>query len=84
MNAIVSKYQRIRKESEEHLKETRQSYCTHLLKHVGTAVDMMYAATALLIHGAIPAWCKKTGNQMILRAADGMEEHPDHKQQEDA
>jgi len=77
-NFFSRTYQRIRTESAEHLQETRQSYCSHLTKSVKTSFHLLCASTAILIHGAVPAWCKKIGYEMILREADNMEEHPEH------
>jgi len=37
----------------------------------------MCASAALMIHGVIPAWCKKVGYHIILREADQIEERPD-------
>lgn len=84
MNFLSKTYDRIHTESAEHLKESRQSYCTHLSRSVGTSFSIVCAAAALLIHGIVPAWCKKTGQQMILRAADDMDvTHTDYPKKQE-
>ena len=75
-NFFSRTYQRIRSESADHVKETRESYCGHLTKNVRTSFHLVCASFALLIHGAVPAWCKKVGYQIILREADNIEEPP--------
>jgi hypothetical protein len=71
-------YQRIRSESAEHLQETRTTYCGHLTKNLRTSFHLVCASVALVIHGAIPAWCKRVGHEIILREADNIEEPPNH------
>ena len=75
-NLFSRTYQRIRSESAEHLQETRQTYCVHLAKNMRTSFHLVCASVALVIHGVVPAWCKKVGYQMILREADNIEEPP--------
>jgi len=77
-NFFTKTYQRVRTESVEHLQETRDTYCSHLTKNVCTSFHLIRASIALLIHGAVPAWCKKVGYQIILREADNIEEPPSH------
>lgn len=83
MNFISRTYHRIRAESREHLEESRQTYCGHLAKSVKTSFNMLCASAAVLIHGVVPAWCKKTGYQMILREADNMEERPEYPKRDE-
>ena len=78
MNFLSKTYQRIRSESSVHLDETRHTYCSHLTKSVKTSFNLLCAATAVLIHGAVPVWCKQVGHQMILREADNID-HPQPK-----
>jgi len=73
-NFFSRTYQRIRSESAEHLQETRQTYCVHLVKNMRTSFHLVCASVALMIHAVVPAWCKKVGYQMILREADNIEE----------
>lgn len=75
-NFFSRTYHRIRNESTEHLQEVRETYCGHLVKNVRTSFHLVCASVALLIHGAVPAWCKTVGHQIILREADNMEEPP--------
>lgn len=77
MNILAKTYHRIRAESNEHLDETRHTYCSHLTKSVSTACNMICASAAILIHGVVPAWCKKVGHEMILREADNVD-HPEY------
>ena len=77
-NFFSRTYQRIRSESAEHLQETRETYCGHLTKNARTSFHLVCASVAVLIHGIVPAWCKKVGYQMILREADNIEEPPNH------
>ena len=77
-NLFSRTYQRIRSESLEHLEETRDTYCGHLTKNVRTSFHLVCASVALLIHGAVPAWCQKVGYNIILREADNMEEQPNN------
>ena len=81
-NFFSRTWHRIRSESTEHLQEARESYCSHLAKNVRTSFHLVCASVALLIHGAVPAWCKTVGHQIILREADNMEEPPIKKQDE--
>ena len=76
-NFFSRTYQRIRTESVEHLEETRETYCSHLTKNLRTSLHLMCASFALVVHGAVPAWCKKVGYRIILREADNLEEHPE-------
>jgi hypothetical protein len=76
-NFFSRTYQRIRSESTEHLQESRETYCSHFMKSVKTSFHLVCGATAILIHGAIPAWCKQVGFRMVLREADHME-NPDY------
>jgi hypothetical protein len=39
----------------------------------------MRASIALLIHGAVPAWCKTTGSTIVVRVAEDMVEHPSYE-----
>lgn len=82
-NFFLKTYHRIRSESAEHLEETRETYCGHLRKNLGTSINLLYASVALIIHSAVPAWCKKAGYEIILREADNMEEHPAHSLKKD-
>lgn len=78
-NGITNAYQNICKESVTHLKERRQSYCSHL-RHTWTAsFHCMSASLALLIHGVIPAWCKTTGSTIVVRLAEDMTEQPSYE-----
>ena len=77
-NFFSRTYQRIRSESAEHLKETRDSYCSHLTKNMCTSFHLVCASVALVVHGIVPAWCKRVGHNIILREADNMEEPPSH------
>lgn len=77
MNFLAKTYHRIRSESNEHLDESRHTYCSHLTRNVKTSFNLLCAATAVLIHGVVPAWCKKVGNQIILREADNID-HPEY------
>ena len=76
-NFFLRTYHRIRSESGEHLQEMRETYCSHLTKNLRTSFNLVCASVALVIHGAVPAWCKKAGYQIILREADNIEEHPE-------
>lgn len=78
MNTITNAYQNICKESTAHLKERRQSYCSHLRHTWIASFDCMRASIALLIHGAVPAWCK-TGSTIVVRVAEDMVEHPSYE-----
>jgi hypothetical protein len=76
-NFFSRTYHRVRSESLEHLEETHDTYCSHLTKNVRTSFHLVCASVALLIHGAVPAWCKKVGYHIVLREADNIEEQPD-------
>lgn len=69
-------YERIRTESKEHLTETKMSYCAHLKHAVSLSFHSARASLALLIHGVVPAWFKKTGSTIILTLAEDLSEHP--------
>jgi hypothetical protein len=77
--AITDTYQNICKESVTHLKERRQSYCTHLRHTCAASFDCMRASLALLVHGIVPAWCKTTGSTIVLRVAEDMVEQPSYE-----
>ena len=79
MNTIINAYQNICKESTAHLKERRQSYCTHVRHTWAASFDCMRASIALLIHGAVPAWCKTTGSTIVVRVAEDMVERPSYE-----
>ena len=79
MNTITNAYQTICKNSATHLKEKRQSYCTHLRHTWLASFDCMRASLALLVHGAVPAWCKTTGSTIVVRVAEDMTEHPSYE-----
>ena len=79
MNTITNMYQNICKESTAHLKERRQSYCSHLRHTWAASFHTMRASIALLIHGAVPAWCKTTGSTIVVRVAEDMVEHPSYE-----
>ena len=52
------------------------------MKSVKISFHLLCGATAILIHGAVPAWFKETGFRMVLREADHMEnpDYPEKKQ----
>jgi uncharacterized protein YsxB (DUF464 family) len=75
-NFFSRTYHRIRSESAEHVQETRDTYCSHLTKNVRTSFNLVCASVALVIHGVVPAWCKKVGHDIVIREADNMEEPP--------
>lgn len=79
MNTITNAYQNICKESTSHLKERRQSYCSHLYHAWAHSFHCMSASVALLIHGVVPAWCKTTGSTIVLRVAEDIVEHPSYE-----
>jgi cbb3-type cytochrome oxidase subunit 1 len=79
MNTITNAYQNICKESVTHLKERRQSYCGHLYHTWAASFHCMRASFALLIHGAVPAWCKTTGSTIVVRLAEDIVEHPSYE-----
>lgn len=79
MNTITNAYQTICKDSVTHLKERRQSYCTHLRHTWLASFDCMRASLALLVHGVVPAWCKTTGSTIVVRLADDMVEQPSYE-----
>ena len=79
MNCIINAYQNICKESTAHLKERRQSYCSHLRHTWAASFDCMRASIALLIHGAVPAFCKTTGSTIVVRVAEDMVEQPSYE-----
>jgi len=79
MNTITNAYQNIYKNSTAHLKERRQSYCTHLYHAWGYSFQCMRASLALLVHGVVPAWCKTTGSTIVVRLAEDMVEHPSYE-----
>lgn len=79
MNTITNAYQNICKESTAHLKERRQSYCSHLCHTWAHSFHMMSASIALLIHGAVPAWCKTTGSTIVLHVANEIVEYPSYE-----
>lgn len=82
-NFISRTYHRIRSESADHLQGIHETYCGHLTKNMRTSFNLVCASVALLIHGVVPAWCKKVGYQMILREADNIEEPPNHVNNQD-
>lgn len=77
--AITDAYQNIYKESIAHIKERRQSYCTHLRHTWAASFHCMRASLALLIHGVVPAWCKTTGSTIVVRLAEDMVEQPSYE-----
>jgi hypothetical protein len=79
MNTAVNAYEKICKESTAHLKERRQSYCSHLYHTWGQSFHCVRASIALLIHGVVPAWCKTTGSTIVTRLAEDMVEHPSYE-----
>lgn len=79
MNTITNAYQNICKNSTAHLKERRQSYCTHLYHVWGYSFHCMRASLALLVHGVVPAWCKTTGSTIIIRVAEDIVEQPSYE-----
>lgn len=79
MNTITNAYQNICKESTAHLKERRQSYCSHLHHTWMASFDCMHASLALLVHGVVPAWCKTTGSTIVVRLAEEMTEQPSYE-----
>ncbi len=79
MKTIVDTFDTIYKNSAAHLKERRQSYCTHLRHTWMASFDCMRASIALLVHGAVPAWCKTTGSTIVVRVAEDMTEQPSYE-----
>ena len=79
MKTIVDTFDTICKNSTAHLKERRQSYCSHLYHAWGYSFQCMRASLALLVHGAVPAWCKTTGSTIVVRLADDMVEQPSYE-----
>ena len=69
-------YNRICTESKEHLQEKKMSYCAHLRQAFALSFHSARASLALLVHGLVPAWCKKTGSTIILRMAEDLSEYP--------
>ena len=79
MNTIINAYQNICKESTAHLKERRQSYCSHLYHTWAHSFHCVRASLALLVHGAVPSLCKTTGSTIVLRVAEDIVEHPSYE-----
>lgn len=72
-NAVTNAYQNICTESHAHLKESRQTYCTHLGRTWAASFHCVRASLALLVHGVVPAWCKTTGSTIVLRLAEDVD-----------
>ena len=72
-NAVTNAYQNICTESQAHLKESRQTYCTHLGRTWAASFHCVRASLALLVHGVVPAWCKTTGSTIVIRLAEDVE-----------